>query len=134
MLLIYGSRLFGSVDRLSNGRFVATRFAHVWYIPLIPMGSWLVTSSDGSGWHGSRIPLSVRSVLMAYTRVMLSVIAIVAAVCAMGKLDDSFNHEAHVTALIAWLCVAAMAIGTNFVWRRASESRAAQLAATIADA
>jgi hypothetical protein len=39
MIIVWGSRLYGKVDAVPGLFHVATRFGHIWYLPLIPMGS-----------------------------------------------------------------------------------------------
>lgn len=61
-MIVGGTRLAGKVDENRAG-FVVTRFVHIWFVPLIPLSSWFVTSA------GMRsIPFSLKSVLAAYVR------------------------------------------------------------------
>jgi hypothetical protein len=45
MPLIWGTRLFGKVDQVGPKLHVATRFWHLYYLPLIPLESWVVTET-----------------------------------------------------------------------------------------
>jgi len=64
MIVIYGTRHAGAVDH-HEGQHAITRFAHVYYLPLFPIGGrWMTGSQLG---HESR--LSGRSVLAGYGRV-----------------------------------------------------------------
>src|SRR5437762_2645960 len=47
MLLVWGSKLYGRVDDVPGMFYVATRFGHLWYLPLIPMGSFVVLERQG---------------------------------------------------------------------------------------
>lgn len=71
-MIVYGTRHYGKVDRLGldakGGPYVATRFAHVYFLPLIPLGSTLVLAESGNGVEGLKLSLSGKSVLFAYLR------------------------------------------------------------------
>lgn len=61
-MIVAGTRLAGKVDESQAG-FVATRFVHVWWVPLIPMSSWFVTEG------GARpVPFSLKSAFVGYVR------------------------------------------------------------------
>jgi hypothetical protein len=68
MVYVWGSRLYGKVDSVKGLFYVATKFGHFDYFPLIPMGSWVITEQTGSGWRGVPIPVSVKSILMGWFR------------------------------------------------------------------
>lgn len=61
-MIVYGTRMCGRVDETQVGH-VATRFVHVWFVPLVPLGSFFVV-----GESAKPVPFSVRSVLIAYVR------------------------------------------------------------------
>jgi hypothetical protein len=67
MWIIYGTRHYGAVDRHEN-EYAVTRVAHIYYLPLIPLGCTWVTRSDGSHIHGYRIKLHPRSIAAAFLR------------------------------------------------------------------
>ena len=48
MILIYGHRLYGRMAKFA-GTCVAARFIHLYYLPLIPIGSFLVLGPAGDG-------------------------------------------------------------------------------------
>lgn len=64
MFIIYGTRTYGTIDA-PDGTQHATRFVHVYYLPLVPIGGMRLISED----RGVPIPLDWRSVLLAYGRV-----------------------------------------------------------------
>src|SRR3954468_4659567 len=68
MLIIWGSRLYGKVDEVPGMFHVATKFGHLWYIPLIPIGSHIVLEQSGRSWRGMPVGLSGKSVLAAWLR------------------------------------------------------------------
>src|SRR5262245_39781827 len=68
MVIIWGSRLYGRVDDVKGLFYVATKCGHLRYIPLLPMESYLVLETSLTGWRGVPIPMSGKSVLMAWAR------------------------------------------------------------------
>lgn len=71
MILVWGSRLYGKVDEVPGVFYVATKFGHLWYLPLIPLGSHVVFREHEDGWDGLPISMSTKSVLVAWTRAAL---------------------------------------------------------------
>lgn len=70
-MIIFGTRLFGKVDAVPGMFHVATKFFHINFLPLIPTGSWLVVDQNGSSWRGVEIPVSMKSVAVAWIRFLL---------------------------------------------------------------
>ena len=64
-MFIAGDTYYGKVDRLPGFFHVATRFLHVWWIPLIPRESYVIQENTGEK-RGVQIPLCRRSVIKAY--------------------------------------------------------------------
>jgi hypothetical protein len=70
MVIIWGSTNAGKVDEVPGGMFhVMTQFGHLYYIPLIPTGSYIVLekTADG-GFRGAPIPISFKSILAGWLR------------------------------------------------------------------
>jgi len=128
-VFIYGSRLFGKVDAVPGLGHVATKFGHLNYLPLIPLEGWLVMSEGGEGWRGLSIPLSGKSVLVAWAR---AAFVLVGGFAALGGVIAATGDEAQAATaplVTAALCIAGM-IG-SYRWRwltRASPERALQIA------
>jgi hypothetical protein len=116
MIVITGRRLMGRVEQY-EGSFVVTQFLHLNYVPLVPLGSYLVLESDVgparpvSGPTIRRsvpIKLHALSVLAGYLRVwgtMGSLFCIVGAMIASGGAMLVFLAMAGVLgglALWAW--------------------------------
>lgn len=78
MILIWGQRLYGKCERVPGEFYVATKFFHLWYIPLIPLGSWVVIEGSDveDGWSGTPLSMVGKSVFFAYLRAALVVGAI----------------------------------------------------------
>jgi len=64
MLLIYGVQKMGSVDQVDNLFSVKTNFIHIYYVPLLPIGTHLVLKSGESVSLG----LNLKSIFTAYFR------------------------------------------------------------------
>jgi len=70
MVIVWGTINAGKVDEVPGQLFhVMTQFGHVYYIPLIPTGSFVVLekTADG-GFRGAPIPLSFKSILTGWLR------------------------------------------------------------------
>jgi hypothetical protein len=118
MVVIYGTNLYGRVDHVGDTYHVATRFAHLYYLPLIPLSSWLVvndTESDNtfSGWP---VGLRLRSVVSGYLRAWGGGAALVGALAAgyhgfrtvLGNDSLAFALSVVLAALVGFLVVAAL--------------------------
>lgn len=68
ILLFCGARAYGRTDVVPRTFYVATRFVHIFFVPLIPMGSLLVFHGQGDPLTGIPIPLSAKSVLLGWIR------------------------------------------------------------------
>lgn len=89
MIIIWGSSLYGKVDEVPGGLFhVATKFGHLYYLPLFPVGTHVVLSKEGDMFHGVAISMSFKSVLMAWLRAALIVGSIVAGIYAISVFSD----------------------------------------------
>ena len=115
-MIFYGTHKFGWVDQVDGLGCVATRFAHIMWIPLIPLGSAFMVDDD----RGYTMSMSMKSVLVAYFRAFLFWTAFGSVVA----LPATFGLTL-CTAIpfgLAWLVF-------PFVFRKASAKRAAELMA-----
>ncbi len=115
-MIVYGTHKFGWVDEVEGLGTVATRFIHIMWIPLIPIGTSFMLDDD----RGYSMSLSLKSIVVAYVRAFLfwSAAASVAAVPVTFGITLC-------TALplgLAWLLM-------PFLVRKASAARAAELMA-----
>ena len=89
-MIIYGTQLYGKVDHLPGLFYVATQFGHIWFVPLVPVGSYLILD-DGKE-RGISIGLSGKSVLFAYGRLALFIGGVIAFIMTLVKgrqfIDD----------------------------------------------
>jgi hypothetical protein len=67
MIVVYGTRLFGRVHRCAETA-IATRFFHVWYVPLLPLSSHLILGEEEQTFSGFDIGFDPLSILAAYAR------------------------------------------------------------------
>jgi len=68
MIVIYGTRFYGQVDS-HGGQRQLTKFFHVYYVPLVPVGTIWVTRELDRGYNGHAVQMSGRSVVAGYARV-----------------------------------------------------------------
>jgi hypothetical protein len=68
MFIIAGQKLCGRVDQVPGKCYVKTRFLHFYYVPLIPLSSWVIEqgSEKPTGFNGQQISLSFKSVLFGW--------------------------------------------------------------------
>jgi hypothetical protein len=131
MIIIWGSRLYGKVDDVPGMFHVATKFGHLWYIPLIPLGSHLVISKEGNGWTGAPVPISIKSILIAWLRAALIVATILSAIiCIPGLPDPQLTTPGKVLLVAIPIVFTGLTIASFALkpLRRASYKRALQLA------
>jgi 4-amino-4-deoxy-L-arabinose transferase-like glycosyltransferase len=123
-MIIWGMRLFGKVDEVAGLFHVATSFFHIWYVPLIPLGSHLVLGQTGEGWKGIPVRLSLKSVTVAWVRGFAAAGAIVFAIIGLTK-GSGWNQSL----LRALVCAALFALLKFYKgFRKASYERAIELA------
>jgi hypothetical protein len=68
MIVIYGTGFYGKVDD-HGGQHQLTKFFHIYYVPLIPVGTlWSMQRLD-DGYQGHAVKMSGKSVLAGYARV-----------------------------------------------------------------
>ncbi len=69
-MLIYGQTMYGKVDEVPGFCWISTQFFHLYYVPLIPLQSFVILAgSEGSdGFQGTPTRMSMRSVLVAWLR------------------------------------------------------------------
>jgi hypothetical protein len=93
MVIIWGTTHAGKVDEVPGMFHVVTQFGHLYYIPLIPTGSYIVLekNSDG-GFRGVSIPISFKSWLIAWLRAACVVGTIAMTILTAVMLADVPKH------------------------------------------
>ncbi|GAB5440350.1 MAG: hypothetical protein Fues2KO_06990 [Fuerstiella sp.] len=71
MMIVWGSGNYGRCDTVPGLCHVVTRFGHLYYVPLIPTATYAVISEDSDGFRGATIPMSLKSVMLAWSRAVL---------------------------------------------------------------
>ena len=66
MIFIWGRHFYGKIESL-DGACVRTYFFHLFFLPILPLGSFLIVAGDGAARH-LRLPLHGRSLLAGYAR------------------------------------------------------------------
>ena len=139
MIILHGTRLYGKVDQVPGLFHVATQFFYLQYIPLIPLGSYLVlhgTEKDDGGFSGRKLRLSGKSILFAYIR-----LALFLAGCVLAFLTFLFAiEEMDKPGRIDWSSIAGLAVSSvalfllfwgSYRVTHASPTRALQMAREV---
>jgi hypothetical protein len=118
MIIIYGTRFYGKV-RAAGRSFLGTQFVHLYYVPLIPIGTHLILEQNGNGtFKGIKTAFSFKSMMAAYLRVW-GPLATIAAVCIGISSIDDVSDEPLAMALVGGftaIVVLAMLVGTILGW------------------
>ncbi len=127
MVIIWGSGMYGKVDEVPGICHVATRFGHLWYLPLIPMGTYAVFDEEGDGFRGASLPLSGKSILMAWVRTAMFLAFAISAIFIFVTWGTVGMAVAGAfTAVTLGAFIASLRLG-----RSASYSRAKEIAASV---
>jgi hypothetical protein len=133
-----GQHFYGKVDVVPNLCHVATRFLHVNFVPIIPLGSCIIVtgSEKGKNFQGINTTLSVKSMLLAWFRAGLYALAVGATLLSVLVTIDYVENQGAtpVLALAAiWGIVAAdiAVLWMSYRFNRASFDRALQLGAEL---
>lgn len=131
-MIVYGTRMYGKVDAYRD-TYIATRFVHIWFLPLIPIGSHLVLgeSEDGDGFRGMPVGLSLRSMFAGYLRVwgvfgcIGSLIALIVAIkdAVSGADTEGSIIDIVLAGFVFVVAVAMMGVAWGLVGRLNSEEK-----------
>jgi hypothetical protein len=86
-IIVYGRRPYGRVESFA-GSCVLTTFSHVWFFPIVPRGSYVLSESE-SGAKEVPIGMHLKSILATYARVW-GVVWFVACLVALGQGERGF--------------------------------------------
>jgi hypothetical protein len=100
-MIIYGHRSYGRVDGY-RGEYAQTQFAHLYYLPLIPISSFWVTSENGGAKRGFDIRLSAHSVIATYLRWWGPAFAALAFALAPGEVGAVAAAPLVAAVAVAW--------------------------------
>lgn len=132
MVIVWGSGLYGKVDKVPGVGHVATNFGHLYYFPLIPTQSHFVISEDSSGYQSVPISMSLKSVLMAWFRSALVIGSIVLLITGSVEFSEGQQASGIFTGAVGLGCVG-LFFATYYVhmFSQASYDRAMNLADEI---
>jgi hypothetical protein len=107
VIIIFGQRMYGKVDRVPGICYVITIFAHLNFIPLVPVRSYIVLegTEEGGEFRGKEVSVSLKSVLAGYLRVWCGCAALLLSVLAflgLGMMVDQLKISP-VFAPVAWV-------------------------------
>jgi hypothetical protein len=91
VIIIFGERTYGKVDRVPGVCYVITVFAHLNFLPLAPARSYIVLegTENGGEFRGKEIPVCLKSVVAGYIRVWCGAAAIIAGLIAGVGLSEA---------------------------------------------
>jgi hypothetical protein len=136
MFVHFGNHYYGKVDVVPDVCYVATRFFHVNFVPLIPLGSCIIVAgSENGNFQGVKTALSLKSILTAWFRAWLYVV-VVGCLGAGGLLMlEHFNARGTPLSFALGFgmvgMVAAATLWMTYRFSRASYKRALQLGAEL---
>lgn len=132
MHVICGQELYGKVDVVPGKCHVATRFFHLYYVPLIPTSSWVIRKGAVSdpGSAEQQIRMSFKSICIGWLMSLLIIFGVIAVAHAGVEL---YSGLARVNVVNSWLELGAgltsIAVWILFLARplQASPERAIEL-------
>jgi len=130
MLLIFGTRTFGKVDRVPGLFYVTTQFFHINFVPILPLHSYIIFEGTN---RGKKIGVSLKSLAWAWGRWVLVLGGLICGFIACLHLLAGMNTRDTVLLLIGGGLgvVCAFLAGlfvASFFLNKASHARAMQLA------
>jgi hypothetical protein len=128
MFIVWGTLNAGKVDSVPDMFHVTTQFAHLYYIPLIPTGSYLILPEkrpDGE-FVGIPIPISFKSIVVGWLRAACVVGAIALCVVTITELNKNRPWGVAFAGMLMALGVLFMSYRLKFL-THASYERAVEL-------
>jgi hypothetical protein len=94
MLIIHGFEMYGKTDRVPGLFHVATQFLHLYWVPFLPIKSYLVREQAGKN-PPERIPIAFcwRSAILAWWRMVLFFLGWLSAWLGAVSLFDHLAHH-----------------------------------------
>ncbi|MBI5369184.1 MAG: hypothetical protein HZA54_19260 [Planctomycetes bacterium] len=141
-MIFFGTNTYGEVDKVPGLFHVTTKFFYLQFVPLIPMQSFLMFEEEeaADGPRGIKIPMSGKSVGVAYARTLGVLALLVCAPASLFQLYTFFSNADPVSILVplGWLggaILAASLLVLTYALARPTEERVIKLvrAAGIAD-
>lgn len=118
MIIVYGTRFYGKV-KAAGSSFLGTQFLHIYYVPLIPLGTHLILEESGGGsYKGIKSDFSLKSMLAAYLRVWGPIAVIASIAIGVGTIEDVSDDAfaMMVTGVFTAVVTLALIVGTILGW------------------
>jgi hypothetical protein len=133
-MIIYGKRLYGTVERVPGVLYVATQFFHLYFIPVAPVESFVIVegSEVKDGFRGAKTGFNAKSILATYAKTALFLTGGVLMIAGgVQSCDVPHVGSDHPLVYLWFLGFGSVLIGACFLWRpwsTATEARARELA------
>ncbi len=132
MFIYFGTSKYGKTDCLNGLFYVVTDFFHVYHVPLVPMGSYVMIDGTNNT-RGAKIGISGKSVLVGYLRCFGVLAAIICtALFALPFMEGrAANNKVFSEERILYLGIAILSVVLvvlSYYWTKPSPVRALQLA------
>ncbi|MBY0456035.1 MAG: hypothetical protein K2V38_01715, partial [Gemmataceae bacterium] len=122
MVIITGEKAYGKVDRVPGLCYVVTMFAHLNFIPLFPLRSYIVIegSEEGDQFRGKQVAISVKSMAAGYARAWLGLVALIAGgVACFGLFEAAKRLQVNDLAAVGLVAFGLGTVLTIFVGGKA---------------
>lgn len=108
-MIIYGTRTYGRVDQIQDLGAVETKFFHVFWVPLIPVGSFFVFDDDEGLDDGEKrvraVPFSFKSMITGWSRALLALFGLSGSVSGiMGLTEGTRDKEVLLILALGAVC------------------------------
>jgi hypothetical protein len=131
-MFVFGYDYFGYVNRVPSYFCVATRFAHISYIPIYRLGTWALGDSDRS--IGYPMRLSWKSVFVAWVRGLLALALAVTGViliCDFDKIRNRPNDPALAVGSVIGMVLLVWGYLLTYLWGKPTLHQAYRLARLV---
>jgi hypothetical protein len=129
-MIVFGSRLYGRTDEVPGVFFVATEFFQLYYVPLLPLHTYVVLEETGTSWRGVALRyFSRKSILLAWLRIACMVTAITSAVLLL--ITDQAWEKITAGGLLAGCLSAIYILSWSRLFRYANLARAMRVARQV---
>ena len=139
MMIVWGTQLYGRIEKVPGLGHIATEFGHLMFLPLFPTQSYFIVEEKGPRFQGFPIGLSNKSVLAGYG-FPYSIMLILGALGTFGALNDPHAATkleatpAHYAMMaLGALCVPLLLAMQSNWFRKASYEKASEMAALTGD-
>ena len=115
-----GIRRFGVVDHVPGLFYVATLFFHILWFPFVPLKTRLFVfgATDDGRDVAVPLPISIRSILIAWTRAILIILGIVASMVSIGGVFALADKPESLLTVIVSVALAAICFAGFAVSRK----------------